>query len=245
MKKFFYREVRDISILLRTVPSSVMIFFTLSVVLMNLMANKEIYTGVDWLALDCGLLLSWLSFLCMDILTKRFGPAAAIKLSLVTVVANLFVCAVLKVVSLVPGNWGEFYSFGLDAVNDALNNTVGGTWYVLFGSTVAFIVSSVINAVMNSAIGDLLNRDDLQAYLIRSYFSTLLAQFFDNLVFSFIVSYRFFGWSPLQCVTCAITGCVVELLCEAVVSPIGYRISKKWEEEKVGQSYIDSRKECV
>ena len=43
----------------------------------------------------------------------------------------------------------------------------------------------------------------------------------------------------LQCITCSITGAVVELLCEVIFSPMGYKVSKKWEAEKVGQSYLD------
>ncbi len=32
---------------------------------------------------------------------------------------------------------------------------------------------------------------------------------------------------------------VFELLAEVIFSPWGYRVSKKWEEEGVGQDYID------
>ena len=58
--------LKDLSLLLRSVPSAVMVFFCMSVLLMNLLANKEIGLNIPWLALDCGFSLSWLSFLCMD-----------------------------------------------------------------------------------------------------------------------------------------------------------------------------------
>ena len=35
------------------------------------------------------------------------------------------------------------------------------------------------------------------------------------------------------------TGALVELLCEVVFSPIGYRVSKKWAARGVGQEYLD------
>ena len=239
MKEKIKYEVNDTKRLLRAVPSGTMVLFCVSVVLMNLLANKEIYTGVSWLALDCGLLLSWLSFLCMDIMTKRFGPKAAVKLSLFAICVNICVCGMLKVVSLVPGNWGEFYAFENSIVNQVLNNTVGGTWYVLLGSTVAMLVASVINAVLNHGVGRLFKRDTFMAYAVRSYVSTMFAQFADNLVFSLMVSHMFFGWTLAQCIACSITGCVVELLCEIVFSPIGYRVCRKWERERVGAGYVE------
>ena len=242
LMSFIRNEFKDMMHLMRCVPAAVTVLFVISVVLMNLLANKEIYTGVTWLALDCGLLLSWLSFLCMDMLTKRFGPKASIKLSLFAVCVNLFVCAMFKLVSIIPGNWSEFYTFGQDIVNQSLDNTIGGTWYVLFGSTVAFIVASIVNALVNHTVGAAFRRNSFRAYAVRSYVSTFFAQFVDNFIFSLIVSHTFFGWSLMQCITCSITGCFVELICEIVFSPFGYRVCRKWEDDKVGQSYIDVRK---
>lgn len=237
------KEIKEFRLLLRNVPSLVMVLFAVSVILMNLLANKEINTGISWLALDCGLTMSWLSFLCMDMLTKRFGAKASIRLSLLAVGMNLFVCLMLFLVSKIPGNWGEFYTFENDIVNQGLNNTIGGTWYVLLGSTIAFVVSAIANALINAGIGKLEHTNSFKAYAVRSYISTLIAQFVDNLVFSLIVSHMFFGWSLLQCITCSLTGCIVELLCEVVFSPLGYKVCKKWEKEKIGQQYVDHIKE--
>lgn len=242
MKKVFKllaREVMDYKMLMRNVPCLAFVMFVISVVLMNLLANKEIYTGLDWLALDCGLLMSWLSFLCMDMLTRRFGARASIKLSMVAIVVNLFVCMVLYFISKIPGNWGEYYATNDTIVNDALNNTIGGTWYILMGSTVALAVASVVNALTNAGLGKIFSGDGFKSYAVRSYVSTLLAQFVDNFVFSLIVSHTFFGWSLLQCVTCSITGCLVELICEVVFSPIGYKICRQWETDKVGIGYLE------
>ena len=87
----FKKELRDWKRLMQSVPAAVVAFFTVSVILMNLLANKEIATGLSWLALDCGFTVSWLSFLCMDIITKRFGPKASIQLSLFAVVMQTLV----------------------------------------------------------------------------------------------------------------------------------------------------------
>lgn len=238
VKEFLWEEFDKLRVLLHCVPSIVMALFTVSVILMNLLANKEINTGVNWLALDCGLIVSWLSFLCMDMLTKRFGPQASFRLSLVASGINLIVCGILFIVSKIPGNWGEFYTYNDIIVNNSLNSTIGGTWFVLLGSTVAFICSSGVNSVVNYLVGKLYDRSNFKSYALRSYVSTLVAQFIDNFIFSIIVSHTFFGWTLIQCVTCSLTGCIVELLCEVVFSPIGYKVCKNWEDNKVGEDYI-------
>ena len=69
LKSKIKSECRNWKLLLQAVPSGVMAMFAVSVILMNLLANKEINTGLSWLALDCGITVSWLSFLCMDMLT--------------------------------------------------------------------------------------------------------------------------------------------------------------------------------
>ena len=42
---------------------------------------------------------------------------------------------------------------------------------------------------------------------------------------------------------CSLTGAAVELLCEVIFSPFGYRISQQWEEEQVGEQYIRYRED--
>ena len=226
-------------VLLRSAPTTVVMAFVLSVVLMNLLANKEIATGIPWLALDCGMLVSWLSFFSMDMITKRFGARASVLISMVATAINLAVCLILFVAASVPGNWGAYYSYEDPNVNAILNSTIGGTWYVLLGSSVAFMVSSVVNAVVNVAIGWFFKCDSLAAYVARSWGSTILAQFVDNMVFALMVSHVFFGWSLLQCVTCSLTGCLVELICQAVFTPAGYRITQEWAREEVGKDFIE------
>ena len=105
---------------------------------------------------------------------------------------------------------------------------------------------------MNWAIGGLFRRhpDGKLAFATRTYVSTFIGQFVDNLIFSLIVFTLFapifwdgFHWTLLQCVTCALTGAVAELLMEILFSPLGYRIASRWRKERVGQAYLDFIKE--
>lgn len=240
MLKKIKSKMEELKVLLRSIPSLVLALFVLAVIAMNLLANKSINLPVNWLALDCGIIFSWLAFLTMDIMTKHFGPKAATQISILVAIINLLFCLLFFIASKIPGVWGESFVEGSeDIINHALNHTFGGIWYVLFGSAIAFIASAIINNFSNFAIGKLFKKDNFVAYATRTYLSTAIAQFADNLIFALIVSHFFFGWSILQCVTCAITGMIVELLCEVLFSPIGYKICSDWKKHKVGEKYFE------
>lgn len=230
----------DYKVLLRSIPASTVTLFIVSVIMMNLLANKELIS-LPWLALDCGFAVSWVSFLCMDMICKRFGARASIMVSVMALGINLGVSLVFWLLTLTPGMWGAYYDTGLLEVNDALNATIGGTWYVVLGSSCAMLTSSVVNSLLNQAIGRLEHKNTFGAFALRSYVSTGIAQFVDNLVFAVIVSHTFFGWTWLQVLTCSLTGAVAELLCEVFLSPVGYRVVRGWERENVGELYLRRR----
>lgn len=234
---FIKREWEDYKLLLRSIPSLVVSLFIVSVIVMNLLANKELLS-VKYFALDCGFTVSWVSFLCMDMICKHFGGKQAAKISILALVVNLFVTLLFKLISLTPGMWGEFYSSGLTPVNTALNNTFGGSWYIVLGSSTAMLVSAIVNSLINTFIGKHAKVDNFKSFALRSYVSTGIAQFVDNLVFALMVSYVFFGWTPLQVITCSLTGALAELLFEILLSPIGYRITRNWKKDNVGEAYL-------
>ena len=241
LKQSIKKEWHEFCVLLRSVPSLVVVLFIMSVFAMNLLANKSIDIPLEFLALDCGIIVSWFAFFTMDILTKHFGPKAATQITILAIFVNLFFCLLLFLGSLIPGMWGESFVEGSeDLLNSALNATFGGTWYVVLGSTVAFLASAIVNNFSNFGIGKLFkkNPDGLTAYILRTYVSTAIGQFIDNLTFALIVSHFFFGWTLLQCVTCALTGMVAELLCEVIFLYPGYAITRRWKKNNVGQEYF-------
>ena len=77
MLKRIKNSFAEFRLLLNSVPTAVTVFFVISVFAMNLLANKSINLPVDWLALDCGIIVSWFAFLTMDNVTQHFGPQAA------------------------------------------------------------------------------------------------------------------------------------------------------------------------
>ena len=235
----FQREALEFRLLLRSIPATVVTLFVVSVICMNLLANKTLLQ-LDWIALDGGILISWLSFMCMDIITKHFGPKASNRITILAAVINLLTCLIFFVASAIPSNAGDFSAF---------DGIFGGTWFILLGSTVAFLASGMINNMLNWMIGRGFKRNPhgKLAYAARTYVSTFIGQFCDNLIFSVIVFMFFapiywngFHWTLIQCVMCALTGAIAELIMEVVFSPIGYRITKMWRQEAVGREYLDA-----
>ena len=101
------KAISEFRSMLRTVPPILIALSVLAIVGMNLLANKSINTGVDWLALDCGILFSWLCFMTFDIITQCYGPGASTVLSFVILGLNLLMSLIFFLASLIPGVWGE------------------------------------------------------------------------------------------------------------------------------------------
>ena len=234
---WFKRERIETALLLQCIPATTVSLFVVSVICMNLLANKTLIQ-TQWIALDGGILISWLSFMCMDIITKHFGPKASSKIAILASFINLMTCLKFYIASAIPSNADDY---------SALDRILGGTWFILLGSTVAFLASAVINNFLNWTIGKAFidNPDGGKAFAARSYISTFIGQFMDNLIFSLIVFVGFapifwdgFHWTVIQCITCALTGAVAELIMEIAFSPIGYKITQNWKKRNIGKEYI-------
>ena len=183
-KKSFINRVKTIFIeyttLLRCIPSIIVTAFVLSVVVMNLLANKTIFQN-EYLALDGGFIISWVSFLSMDVITKHFGPKASIRVSIFALIINLFTSLIFYLVSIIPTE--DDYR--------VLNTIFGGTWFILLSSTIAFITSAIINSTINYSLKGLFKDNDSRlAFYSRSYISSLIGQFSDNLIFALLTFKR-------------------------------------------------------
>ena len=228
---------------LRAIPGMITAIFILSIVMMNLLANKSIF-NVPWLASTSGVFVSWITFLCMDSVCKRFGYKAATILNTAGMIVNLIACILFMLIVKIPGIWAASFSGATpeisEAINAGLDATFSSTWYIVIGSAAAMFLGGLVNSVMNHVVGVKLDNQGTYAeFAIRSFVSTAAGQFTDNFCFGLFVSYFFFGWTMTQVVVCGFAMMLLELVFEAVFSPFGYRLSKKWAEEKVGQDYIE------
>lgn len=263
-------EVDDYNKLLRDYPPVVFTLFVLSLVAANIFANKELI-NYKYACLDCGTAFSWIMFLCMDVTCRHYGARVTIKLSLLALAVNLVTAAAFMLLSNIGGNWGAFYDTKNNIANTVLNNTFAGSPYIVMGSSIAFIASSIINAFLHSTISraTLTNGSKCKDhsfnksnsftkniaktssaltfgnFALASWLSTFIAQFCDNALFSLIVSKVLFGWTFTQVFCCAMIQAVAELLCEVIFSPLGYHWCCKWQKNKIGSDYLNSAMQAV
>lgn len=234
-------DLNDWKRLLRSIPGLVTALFVVSVVVMNLMAAK-IIISTKLLGITGGLLISWIPFLCMDIIVKTYGSKAATKLNILGLLINLLCIGLFQLVTIIQVG-GDASSY------EAFNSTFAQTWQIFVASSIAFLVSGIVNNITNASIGKIFekNPDGKLAYVSRTYVSTMIGQFIDNFVFTSLAFLVFFklsigtslGYTILTVLGTSILGALLELLMEVIFSPIGYKICNKWKKEGVGQDYLD------
>jgi len=222
----FRKEYNEYCILLKRIPSLLLSVFIVTVVSMNLLANKELFR-TDWVALDCGFILSWIPFLIMDVICKAYGGKAAVRISVLAIAINLILFFIFKLVALTPGMWGAYYDTESLAVNEALNSTIGGSSWIVIWSAVAMAVASLINSIVNISSAKLTRKENYGAFAFRSFTSTIVSQFADNFIFALFVSIPLFDWSLKQAIICSLVAATFELIMEILFSGIGYRLSKR------------------
>ncbi len=231
---------------LRAIPGIVTTVFVLSVVSMNLLANKSIF-NLPWLASTAGIFVSWISFLCMDAVCKRFGAKTATILNTVAMLITLGITLLYALIVKIPGVWASSYSASSPEVakeiNAALDSTFASTWFIIIGSALAMFLGGLVNSFINNFVGKRVDKaDNYKGFAIRSFASTAIGQFVDNIVFALFVSYMFFGWTMKQVVVCSFMMMMLELAFEVVFSPVGYKMSKSWKTDNVGSDYIEKYK---
>ena len=216
---------------LNEVPTLLVVFIAMTLFSMNILANKNIAIGSDFLALDTGTTISWIVFLSLDIITKQRGAKTANAISVVCCLLNLFFCFLLFVGSKVPGSWGEAYTYvsEADIINTVLDNTLGGTWYVVAMSALSFVAAAFVNNYVFQFIGLIIPKRASKSvsFFVQSLVSTLIGQFVDNMMFSLLVGHFFFGWTLIQCIGCALFTMTVEFIIQIVFTPIAYRFINK------------------
>lgn len=234
-------DKNDWKMLFRSIPGVVTTISVVTVIIMNLMASKVVIM-TPYLGVTGGVLLSWIPFLIGDIVVKTYGAKAATKLNILGLLVNLVCIGVFQLISVIQ--------IGVDAENYiAFNSVYTQTWQIFVASSIAFILSGVVNNFTNSGIGKLFkkNPDGAGAYMCRTYISTMLGQFVDNFIFAGLAFLVFFkisigttlGYTLTSVLGTAVLGALLELVMEVVFSPIGFKICKKWRSEFVGAEYLE------
>lgn len=240
-KQFIKESVSDF----KKVPSWLVALSVVTTVLMNLLANKSLI-ATDWWTGDCGIVVSWVMFLVMDIVTQRYGGKASFAVTMFDVAVALLMGGLMAGVAAVPESNISGWFYGPEA-SQALNNVIGNNYLVLLVSLFAFICASCVDILMNVTIGKAFQKTKTFAndtnkrgvkgffiYFCRAYASTFVSQFVDNFVFASIAVPLLFKY-PCNIWSLAVgafLGAITELIIELIFAPIGYAAICKKEKEQ-------------
>ena len=192
-------------------------FYFSGSLIQNLLAVKMLGTTTVTVC-DSGLLISWLVFACMDIVTETMGKKSAIKYFTIASGLNLFFSIIYMIVMILPGTD--------EVMSESFANVFGTNWRIVFSSITAFWVGNYINAfIMYAMRVKSKNENSTAGFIARAIVSTIFGQLVDNTLFS-VMAFGPFGipgtyeipWIAIfQTVA---FGTFMETISEAVFSPI-------------------------
>lgn len=245
MKKFIKSCIEDF----KKVPSWLVAMSLITTLLMNILANKTLYSDSSFMSVDCGTTVSWVMFLVMDIVTQRYGGKSSFAVTIFDVVVTLFMSGIMCLVAIVPESSVSGWFQGEEGA-EVLNNLIGNNYLVVLTSLFAFVCASLVDIVSNITFGKWLNKTRVFKgqnnkrtvkgffiYFVRAYGSTFLSQFVDNFVFQIIAYPLLFNMpcSFTSILVGALLCAIVELVIELIFAPIGYIATTNRESEKVEQ----------
>ena len=242
----FKQEWKETKVLFKCIPTVPFAFLVCCLIAMNFLANRG--GAIGPVAFDCGIVVSWVMFLASDMLVKRFGAKASIKISIAAIILQLVTIGLLTVGAVIP-----FAMYGATEEESAVFTSIfkAAPW-PLFASAGAALIANVVNAVISKGI--LLkfkNRTSGVAYVTASWISTCFGQFCDNFLFGLFFS-MWQPWFPnfhtpkavIALIPMAAVGMILELIGQIIFSPVGFKIAESWRRHGVGQEYVDMVKEA-
>lgn len=238
--KWLGNEVKVSQVLFRNVPGIVLSLFLLSTVLMNLLASVAL-VNTSWIALDAGIFVSFVGFFLLDMIVKRFGAKAAIRVTVLGFIINLAVAGLLTLVAVIANASGQYYPLA-----DYATLT---QWWIIGASAAAYLVSGIANSLIHELILKRFkkNKEGIVAHATSAWVSTFFGQMFDNLLFGLLFTFPasmigLWGMEPMSLlglVGFALAGGIVELLCQVLFTSYGYKVAEGWRAKGVGQEYLD------
>lgn len=192
-------------------------FYFAGSIIQNILAVKMFGTSSLNIC-DGGVIISWLVFACMDIITEVLGKKTAIKYFTIASVLNLFFTLTFLLVIAIPGNDEE--------MSNVFATMLGTNWRIVIASIVAFWLGNYINTFI-MYIMKVKSKDNNKnvSFIFRAILSTILGQIVDNSLFYIIAfaplgipgTYELSWLSILQNVSIT-TG--IETISEAIFSPL-------------------------
>ena len=113
MVEYLKKEWNETKVLFRCVPTIPFAFLVACLIAMNFLANRG--GAIGPVPFDCGIIVSWVVFLASDMLVKRFGAKAAIKINIAALLLELVSIGLMTLGAMLP-----FASYGATPEESAI-----------------------------------------------------------------------------------------------------------------------------
>ena len=191
-----------------------MAVYAVFTVVQNLFEMKTLGTPAFAFA-GGGILLSWATFMIMDITTELFGKKETMKIYTFAGLINLFIVVLSQVVILIPGVYPEQNAAFAQIFSNGVRTALSSFTAFWFGNFVNMQIMIKLKSKSNSNSKFLL--------FIRAVVSTIFGQFVDNLLFATLafapIGLSLFETSWTTILTTSLFGTCMESIIESVFVP--------------------------
>lgn len=199
-------------------------FYMVGSVMQNILATKTF--GTPEISITTGgTIISWLVFLCMDVITEIWGKKRAIRCFWISGILNLLFSGIAWICIAIPGN--------NDFINGSYEVILGTGWRIVIASITAFLLGNYANTmIMYWMRVNSKNPNKTFGFMIRAVLSTLIGQLIDNALF-YLIAFSPIGipatieqsWITILQLVGFTTA--IETVVEAAVSPLTSLFIKK------------------
>ena len=179
-----------------------------------------------------GGLLSWATFMIIDITTELFGKKDTMKMYTFAGLLNLFMVLIAQLINVLPGVYPE--------QNEAFNLIFSNGPRTALSSFAAFWVGNFVNMTVMVKMKEAAkgNKSGL-LFFLRAVVSTIIGQFVDNALFATLafapIGLSAFEMRWIDILTSSLFGTANETITESIfvpfiTIPVSRRIGKKLEE---------------
>ena len=206
-----------------------MAVYAVFTVVQNLFEMKTLGTPAFAFA-GGGILLSWATFMIMDITTELFGKKETMKIYTFAGLINLFIVVLSQVVILIPGVYPEQNAAFAQIFSNGVRTALSSFTAFWFGNFVNMQIMIKLKSKANSNSKFLL--------FIRAVVSTIFGQFVDNLLFATLafapIGLSLFETSWTTILTTSLFGTFMETIIEScfvpfITIPVAIKIKEKLE----------------
>lgn len=163
-----------------------------------------------------GIMLSWATFMIMDITTELFGEKETMKVYTFAGLLNLFIVILAQIVIAIPGVYEEQNAAFAQIFSNGIRTAAS--------SFIAFWIGNFVNAKimvsMKRAAG---NSKSKLLFFVRAVVSTIFGQFVDNMTFATLafapIGISLFEMTWRDILTSALFGTFMETIIESVFVP--------------------------